>query len=216
MGSFISQSASAQATSSSAPATDENAPHVLEKYEVTGSYIPYSADAPAVPVTLLSIPDIQATGEGDLLEVLRKAVPQFVGNSNIGSSNSSIQGGSTNGGSRIQLRNVATLVLINGRRGVFAPVSAVGGFDFVDVNSIPVSAVQSIEVLKDGASALYGSDAVSGVVNIILRKDFEGVEIGGRYRVSETMLGTWEERSARIIAGASSGKTSLTVSFEWL
>lgn len=216
MGSFIAQPMSAQATSPAGDETDQSAPHVLEKYEVTGSYIPYSAEAPAVPVTQLSIPDIQATGEGDLLEVLRKAVPQFVGNSNIGSSNSSIQGGSTNGGSQLQLRNVATLVLINGRRAAFAPVSAVGGFDFVDVNSIPVSAVESIEVLKDGASALYGSDAVSGVVNIILRKDFEGVEIGGRYRMSSTETGTWEERSARAIAGASSGKTSLTVSFEWL
>ncbi len=216
MSSLIAASVNAQATSSTSTAPASDRPHVMEKYEVTGSYIPYSADAPAVPVTQLDIPDILATGEGDLLEVLRKAVPQFVGNSNIGSSNSSIQGGSTNGGSRIQLRNVATLVLINGRRGVFAPVSAVGGFDFVDVNSIPVSAVQSIEVLKDGASALYGSDAVSGVVNIILRKDFEGIEVGGRYRMSDTMLGTWEERSARIIAGASSGKTSMTVSFEWL
>ncbi len=216
MSSLIASTLNAQATSATATPSAGSQPQVMERFEVTGSYIPYSADAPAVPVTKVGLPEIESTGEMDLLEVLRKTVPQFVGNSNIGSSNSSIQGGSTNGGSRVQLRNVATLVLINGRRGVFAPVSAVGGFDFVDVNSIPVAAVESIEVLKDGASALYGSDAVSGVVNIILKKDFEGVEVGGRYRMSPTELGTWEERSARVIAGATAGKTSMTVSFEWL
>jgi iron complex outermembrane receptor protein len=85
----------------------------------------------------------------------------------------------------------------------------------VDVNSIPVAAVESIEVLKDGASALYGSDAVAGVVNIILRDDYQGMEVGGRYRFADTLTGKWEERSARATVGASSGKTSLTVSFEW-
>ena len=227
MSSIIPQALNAQAapttTATPPPATTPasataagNQPQVLEKFEVTGSYIPYSSEAPAVPVTKIGLPEIEATGESDLLEVLRKTVPQFVGNGNVGSSNSSIGGGSTNGGSRIQLRNVDTLVLINGRRAAFAPVAATGGFDFVDVNAIPVSAVESIEVLKDGASALYGSDAVSGVVNIILKRNFEGVEMGGRYRVSKTRNGTWEERSARVITGATSGKTSLSVSFEWL
>ncbi len=204
-----------------AQAADSNAegeqPVKLEKYEVTGSYIPYSADAPAVPVRIINIGDIEATGQTtDLLEVIRKSVPQFVGNGNLGSSNSNIGGGSTNGGSQVQLRNVDTLVLINGRRAAFAPVSAMGGFNFVDVNSIPVSAVESIEVLKDGASALYGSDAVSGVVNIILRKDYEGAEIGGRYAFSKALGTVWEERSGRTTVGAKSGNTSVTISAEWV
>lgn len=218
MSTLVAQSLSAQAASTSATTTtEESQPQVMERFEVTGSYIPYSAEAPAVPITKIGVPEIEATGEGDLLEVLRRAVPQFVGNGNVGSANSSIGGGSTNGGSRLQLRNVDTLVLVNGRRAAFAPVAATGGFDFVDVNAIPVSAVESIEVLKDGASALYGSDAVSGVVNIILKDDFEGVEIGGRYRMSKTLGGgTWEERSGRVIAGAKSGNTTMTVSFDWL
>lgn len=197
---------------------DENQDLVrLEKYEVTGSYIPYSAEAPAVPVRIVSALDIEATGQAtDLLEVIRKSVPQFIGNGNIGSSNSNIGGGSTNGGSRVQLRNVQTLVLVNGRRATFSPVAAVGGYDFVDVNSIPVSAVESIEVLKDGASALYGSDAVSGVVNIILKKDYEGAEIGGRYGVTKENGMSTEERSGRVTVGAKSGKTSLTLSAEWV
>jgi iron complex outermembrane recepter protein len=210
----LATSAVAQTTAASTPAKEDEKVE-LEKFVVTGSYIPYSADAPAVPVTVLNAADIQATGEGDLLEALRKAVPQFVGNANMGGQNSSIGGGNTNGGSRLSLRNVPTLVLINGRRAAFAPVAATGGFNFVDVNSIPPSAVESIEVLKDGASALYGSDAVSGVVNIILRKNFEGIEVGGRYRMADTLLGTWEERSAHFATGTSNDKTSLMLTFEW-
>jgi iron complex outermembrane receptor protein len=187
----------------------------LEKFVVTGSYIPYSADAPAVPVTVVGLDAIQATGETDLLEVVRKAVPQFVGNANLGAQNSNIGSGTTNGGARLALRNVNTLVLVNGRRAAFAPVSATGGYDFVDVNAIPVAAVESIEVLKDGASALYGSDAVSGVVNIILKKNYSGAELGGRYRFADTLLGTWEERGAHLVAGAGTDTTKLTLAFEW-
>lgn len=191
-------------------------PVKLEKFVVTGSYIPFAADATAIPVKVVTAYDIQSSGEsGDLLEVIRKMLPQFVGNSNLGSSNSNISGGSTNGGSQIKLRNVQTLVLINGRRAAFAPVTATGGFTFVDVNAIPVSAVEKIEVLSDGASALYGSDAVSGVVNIILKHDFDGTEIGGGYRFA-TQKGHWAERSAHFATGARSGKKSITISGEWV
>lgn len=215
---LLPQAGYAQTTTTEDAAAAENQDLIrLEKYEVTGSYIPYSAEAPAVPVRIVNAADIEATGQAtDLLEVIRKSVPQFVGNGNLGSSNSNIGGGSTNGGSQIQLRNVQTLVLINGRRAAFSPVSATGGFNFVDVNSIPVSAVERIEVLKDGASALYGSDAVSGVVNIILKKDYEGAEIGGHYAFARQGGTTWNERSGRATIGAKSGNTSVTLSAEWI
>jgi iron complex outermembrane receptor protein len=187
----------------------------LEKFVVTGSYIPYAADAPATAVQVMSAEDIKKTGMSDLLEVLRKAVPQIIGGGNLGSSNSNIGGGSTNGGSVIALRNTATLVLINGRRAAFSPVSATGGFTFVDVGAIPASAVQSIEIITDGASALYGSDAVSGVVNIKLKPNFEGVEIGGGYKWG-TQAGHWAEREAHFSIGGNAGKTSLVVSGEWV
>lgn len=196
--------------------TGDEEPVVLEKYVTTGSFIPYAAEAPAIPVQVVSGSKIESSGEsGDLLEVIRKTVPQFIGNGNLGSSSSNIGSGSTNGGSQVRLRNVQTLVLIDGRRAAFAPVAATGGFNFVDVNSIPVSAVERIEVLSDGASAIYGSDAVSGVVNIILKQNYEGVEVGGGYRVA-TEKGHWEERSARVIAGARAGKTDITISAEWV
>ena len=210
----LSSRAVAQETTPSADKKEE--PVKLEKFVVTGSYIPFAADATAIPIKVVTAEDIQSSGEsGDLLEVIRKTLPQFVGNSNMGSSNSNVAGGNTNGGSQIKLRNVQTLVLINGRRAAFAPVTATGGFTFVDVNAIPVSAVEKIEVLSDGASALYGSDAVSGVVNIILKSNYEGSEIGGGYRWA-TQKGHWEERSAHFITGARAGKTSITVAGEWV
>jgi iron complex outermembrane receptor protein len=143
----------AQAAASPAASEDANVTK-LEKFVVTGSYIPYAADAPATPITTITAPDIAKTGVGgDLLEVIRKTIPQFTGSGNLGSSNGDIGSGSTGGGSAIALRNTNTLVLINGRRAAFNPIVAAAGFQFVDVNSIPVSAVERIEVLTDGATA---------------------------------------------------------------
>ncbi|HLP06736.1 MAG TPA: TonB-dependent receptor [Opitutaceae bacterium] len=201
------------------PSTTDPDVVVLDKFEVTGSYIPYASDLPANPVTVISAADIVASGaSGDLLEVMRKTVPQFVGNGNIGSSNSNIAGGSTNGGRQVLLRNTATLVLINGRRAAFAPVAATGGFNFVDVNAIPVSAVERVEILTDGASATYGSDAVAGVVNVILKKDYKGAETSARYSYAKGVDGnTWEDRAVSFTAGLANSKTgtSVTISAEW-
>ncbi|QYM79407.1 TonB-dependent receptor plug domain-containing protein [Horticoccus luteus] len=205
--------ATAQGTDISATADE---PLALEKYVTTGRFIPYAAEAPAIPVQVISKAKIEASGEsGDLLAVIRRTVPQFIGNGNRGASNANIGGGSTNGGSQLRPGNVQTLVLIDGRRAAFAPVAATGGFTFVDVNSIPVSAVERIEVLSDGASTVYGSDAVSGVVNIILKKDFAGAEIGGGYR-GATQKAHWAERLARSIMGARAGQTDITMSAEWV
>ncbi|WP_338027487.1 TonB-dependent receptor plug domain-containing protein [Colwellia maritima] len=74
---------------------------------------------------------------------------------------------------------------MNGRRAGLSPISTSQGFFFTDINQYPTNMIESVEVLKDGASATYGSDAVGGVVNIITRKNFEGLEIGGEYRDNE-------------------------------
>ena len=200
------------------PQPDTNKDEVvqMEKYNVTGSYIPYAADAPAVPIRTIDRTNIQSSGiGGNLLDLLRMQAPQFVGNANMGSNNSNISSNWTNGGSMLSLRSEPTLVLINGRRAAYAPVGAVTGFTFVDVNAIPMSAVDRIEILSDGASAIYGSDAVSGVVNVILRKDYEGFEVGGRYKMA-TSSGNWKEYSAYVTGGVRSGKTSITVSLQYL
>jgi len=187
----------------------------LDKFEVTGSYLPLSADAPAIPVTVIDAEAIARTGvTTSVLDVLKKTAPQFTGSRNLGNNNANIGGGSTNGGAQLALRNLPTLVLINGRRAAFAPVSASGGYEFVDVNLIPVAAVDRIELLTDGASAVYGSDAVSGVVNIILKSNYEGLEVGAHYGFSDNG-GHYSERSVHAVGGISNGKTSITVSAEW-
>jgi len=209
----LAQAASPAPASTNEPKKEETVK--LDEYIVTGSYIPYSVSAPAIPVTTVRSADIAGTGvNSSLLEVLRKAVPQFVGNGNLGATNANISSGSTNGGSQLSLYNAQTLVLVNGRRVAFAPVGASGGYVFVDVNLIPMSAVERVDVVTDGASATYGSDAVSGVVNIILKSNYDGTEIGGRYGVS-TNDGRFEERSAYFVTGAAAGKTNITVSAEW-
>lgn len=189
---------------------------VLEKYVVTGSYLTQAANSIAIPVITIDTKTIENSGNvTNVLEILRKTTPQFSGNGNLGSSNANVGSGSTNGGSQILLRNAATLVLLNGRRSAVNPVSSTGGYSFVDVNMIPVAAIQRIEVLADGASAVYGTDAVSGVVNIILKTNYEGFEAGGRYGWS-TNKGHTAERSGYVVGGVSNGKTSMTLSAEFV
>ena len=190
----------------------------LEKFVVTGSYIPAALDeAKALPVQIIDIQAIQMSGVNtNVLDVLRKTVPQIEGGNNIGVENGNISGNSTNGGSMISLRNVDTLVLIDGKRVAPSAVAASGGYEFVDLNLIPLAAVDRIEVLTDGASAIYGSEAVSGVVNIILRKDYEGAEIDTHYtQAPNDTGGFWRERSMSVTAGAGNAKTHLMFSAEW-
>ena len=187
----------------------------LETVTITGSLIPMEMNTPGVPVTVVTAEEIAATGVNtDLLDVLTKSNPFFFGANNIGSDNGNISSGSTNGGSSLALRNRATLVLINGRRAAVNPVVASGGSNFVDVSMIPISAVERIEILSDGASATYGSDAVGGVVNIIMKTDFDGVEVGARYGMSNND-GDYSEMSYYGVAGASFGDTSLTIATEY-
>jgi iron complex outermembrane receptor protein len=214
---FLSASLPYLAVAQTATTADaaKDQPVKMEKFVVTGSLIPFAADAPAIPVVSVDISQIERTGTASsVLEILRKAVPQFIGNGNLGATNANISSGSTNGGSQLSLLNAQTLVLINGRRVASAPVGASGGFVFVDTNLIPVSAIERIDVVTDGASAIYGTDAISGVVNIILKTDYAGAEAGARYGFSDNK-GHYAERQAYFLVGASSGKTNITVSAEW-
>ena len=201
-------------TSTPAPSASDEAVK-LEKMIVTGSNIPTAADAVAVPVTILSRIDLEQTGlDTNLLEVLQKRMPIFAGNGNLGVTNSNVGANSTYGGSQVSIRNLATLVLLDGLRLPDSGANARGGRAFVDVNQIPMAAIQSIEVVTDGASAIYGSDAVGGVVNIKLRHDFEGAEIGGRYGFSSA-AGDYEEKSAYVVVGAKEANGGVVVSASW-
>jgi len=205
------------ASTTSGPAKSTDQAQTLDKYVVTGTYLPMSADAPPIPITTVDIATIQNSGEStNLLQVLTKVSTQFSGSLNLGPSNGNTAENSTNGGSQASVRNLPTLVLINGHRVSFSPVDAVGGRQFVDLNMIPVSAVEKIEILTDGASAIYGSDAVGGVVNVILKSDYSGFEVGARYGFATNLVqGHYGERSGYLTGGVSNGKTSITISAEW-
>ena len=207
----------AQSTETSTPATGDQAV-VLQKFEVTGSYIPAAADeSKAMPVQVLSTAEISATGvTSSVLDILRKTVPQIQGSGNVGQENANTAYNSNSGGSMVALRNLDTLVLIDGKRVASSPVAASGGYTFVDLNLIPVSAVERIEVLTDGASAIYGTDAVSGVINVILKKNYTGAEVDFHYSAAQKDANGWNHnKMASIVAGAANKDTSVLVSAEF-
>jgi len=209
---FAAQAAFAQTTDEAAK-KDEAVK--LDKFVVTGSYIPVAADAVAQPVSVINSDEIARTGiTTNALEVLKKAVPQFQGNGNIGSNNANISSGATGGGSQASLRNLTTLTLINGRRAAVSPISGTGGNQFVDLNIIPLSAIDSIEVLLDGASATYGSDATSGVINIKSKRDYKGAALSGYYEFSD-QPGKWATFGGNFVTGTGNGTTNITVAGGW-
>ncbi len=161
---------------SSAAKAVEQPKRVLEETVVTGSRIPKSNLVTAIPTQVLGAPEIAAAGSVDLGEILT----QLPGVS-IGLSPESTLASTQNAGlSSVSLRNLGTnrtLTLIDGRR----TVSSSGTSQQVDLGSVPAGFVERIEVSTGGASAVYGSDAVAGVVNIILKDKFEGVELATRY-----------------------------------
>ena len=148
----------------------------LERVEVTGSSIKRIDGETALPVQVLTRDDIARSGVSSVEQLLKSvtATSTFGAATVAGTGSGGGQGGN-NSVSTISLRGLGaarTLVLINGRRS--APAN---GGSAVDIASIPVASIERVEVLKDGASAIYGSDAVAGVVNFILRRDFTGTEI---------------------------------------
>ena len=182
----------------------------MEAVVITGSRVPTVPGAVAAKVVTIDADAIAQAGvESNVMEVLRKSLPSFQGRSNAGTSNANNTNQNTAGGSQIQLRNLDTLILINGRRAAISGIAGIGGKAFVDINQIPASAVDHIEVLSDGASAIYGSDAVGGVVNIILKSNYNGAEIGGRYGSAS---GNYSEHSAYFTFGKSFGGLNITVS----
>ena len=169
--------AMAQTTPAKTTTTDTTAAKpkatTLERVEVTGSRIPRVDVETSQPVFTLDRAAIQAQGLTSIGDVIQNLT------ANGSTLNTTFNNGG-NGETRVSLRNLGsnrTLVLVNGRRWVGG--TGLGGA--VDLNTIPTAAVERIEVLKDGASSIYGSDAIAGVVNIILRKDFVGSEANAYY-----------------------------------
>jgi iron complex outermembrane receptor protein len=166
---------------------------------ITGSALRTSPDQVAVPVSVISNQAILKGGvTNNALELVRKQIPSFAGRSNTGNSNGTNTNQNTAGGSQAQLRNLDTLVLINGRRAAVNPIAGLGGKVFVDLSQVPIAGLDHVEVLTDGASAIYGSDAVGGVINFILKKNFEGAEADGRLAFA---AGGYDESNANVTVG---------------
>lgn len=154
----------------------------VDEIMVTGSRI--RGGATPSPVIRIGAEQIREEGYADLGEVIRNVPQNFSGGQNPGVASGNLAGaGNANqnitGGSSLNLRGLgpdATLTLLNGRR------MAYGGFvQAVDISAIPVEAVDRVEIVADGASAIYGSDAVGGVANVILKRDYDGAVVSARY-----------------------------------
>jgi iron complex outermembrane receptor protein len=159
------------------PALAQQAP-ATQKVEITGSSIKRIKAEGALPLQTITRAEIEREGITSAEQLVMRITANGTGADNL-SSNAGIQLGTTdrnnNGNSSANLRGLgssSTLVLLNGRR--IAAHGAKG--NSVDLNWIPLAAVERVEVLKDGASALYGTDAIGGVINFILRKDYKGLE----------------------------------------
>jgi iron complex outermembrane receptor protein len=149
----------------------------VKRIEITGSRIKRIDTETAAPVQVITRDQIEKSGATSITEVL-KSLPS----NNAGSFDENAVASFTPGAGGVALRGLgaqATLVLINGRRVAPFGFASGGQTTFVDVNSIPLDAVERIDVLLDGASAIYGSDAMAGVINVILRKDFAGMQARG-------------------------------------
>ena len=177
VGSLVSASVMAQAT---------------QRVEITGSSIKRAESETALPVTVITRADIDRTGATtaqDLVGMIPSVFGGLVVATNVGST-----GNASSAGLR-GLDSKYTLVLLNGRR----VANYAFGNSPVDLNSIPLSAVDHVEVLRDGASAIYGADAVAGVINFILRRDYTGLEISGF--ANKVSQGGGETRSVNITGG---------------
>jgi iron complex outermembrane receptor protein len=213
-GILVSTLASVAQTAPGSPDSPSDGTVTLPRIVVTGSYLPTVSDATTQPVIFIGQEQMEDTGvTTDLADILRTASPMFSGDGNLGLENASSEAFVTQGGSALQIHNLTTLVLINGRRVANDPAEAALGIQFVDLNMIPPSAIDHIEIVSDGMSALYGSDAVGGVINVIMKSEYNGWETGFNWGESSNR-GDYTERSAYLTGGVSTKTTSLMVSVE--
>ncbi|MHC1480821.1 TonB-dependent receptor plug domain-containing protein [Frateuria aurantia] len=171
------QSSDASATSKANPEdkdSKKSSGKQLSTVVVTGSALPQIDVETASPVQTLTAQDIQRSGLTTVSDVLRSLSAD-----NSGSIPNAFGNGFAAGASGVALRGLtvnSTLVLVDGLRNASYAASDDGQRSFVDLNTLPLAAVDHIDILKDGASSLYGADAIAGVVNIVLKRSYQGME----------------------------------------
>jgi len=209
-GALLCASAIALSGAMTAHAQQEDGERKLSTVTVTGSLIQGTPEDAALPVDVLTADDLRLQGSPSALDMI-KSLP--VSSGVLGDTNQfdgRAQG--SEGSGTVNLRGLGasrTLVLLDGKRLAPNPF-AFAGNGSVDTNILPLAAIGRIEVLKDGAAATYGSDAVAGVVNFITRNDFEGFELSGDYKYVDgsdgdykiAAVGGWNVGTANFLLAA--------------
>lgn len=188
-------------------AEEENAEEIVEEVVVTGSRIKRTGNTLSRPVISMTADAMTASGAVSVADALRESTLNSLGSFRE-SSGSSAQSNAT-----IDLRGAGaerTLVLLNGRRTTGSP--SLGGGGTANLNMLPRENIDRIEIIADGASAIYGSDAVAGVVNVILKDEYEGFTLKTRYGTRSRDDG--EEIGVSLLTGASSDRGSFVAGFE--
>lgn len=193
------------------PAQSEIDYEDIEKISVTGSRIRSGRQAASIPVDVVSSEQIKLSGFQNVEEILNN-MPQFVP-SGTASTNSTANPTAT-GAATLDLRGLGStrsLVLVNGRRYTFFDSSQT-----TDINTIPASLIERVEVVTGGASAVYGSDAVAGVVNFIMKDDFEGVEL--RTQFNQTAEGDGNTKDFTLTMGGNfaDGRGNAVIALNYL
>lgn len=201
-----------------APATAENTVK-LETFTVTGTNIKRLDQENVLPVTVIDRAAMEARDATTPVQLLT-ALPQIT---NVPLNESTSGGANTRGdNANVNLRGIGsgnTLVLINGRRVAPHPATSpdAGALSFsVNVNQLPTQGVDRIDILRDGASSIYGSDAVAGVINYIMRREYQGTEV--RYRTTVPEAGGGETNSFSVTHGGqfAGGKGRFVTTFDYL
>ena len=175
------------------PVFAQQATEKIDRIEVTGSLIKRVDGETALPVTVISIEDLAKAGVTNAEQAVKLITQQQGGTVTSGSVS-----GTNGAASYASLRSLGaqrTLILLNGKRVVSNPFASVA----VDLNTLPLVALKRIEVLTDGASATYGTDAIAGVINFITHKDYRGVTVSAEAQVPQENGG--EQYKADLLAG---------------
>lgn len=200
-------------TQEATPAAAAEGAEQTETIVVTGSRLARDPNAIApLPVSTLGAADLRAAGNSDATATLRQ-IPALLSSTSV--ADSLLRGEATTensiGVASLDLRNLGaerTLVLVDGRRHV----SGIAGAQTVDVSSIPPALIERVEVLTGGASAIYGADAVTGVVNYILKRDFEGIELDAQTGISSRGDGANFRISGTVGKNFADGRGNVTLS----
>ncbi|GAB4573911.1 MAG: TonB-dependent receptor [Rhodothalassiaceae bacterium] len=184
----------------------------LEEILVTGSYIRREGYSAPSPLQVIGRDEMGAQGATNITDIIKYVSANTGSEFNFDRTNQNF----TFGTAQINLRGLglgATLTLINGRRITRSAAVANDGSQFVDINTMPMNMIERIEILKDGASALYGTDAVAGVANIITRSRFDGFEVEGRYQT--TTEDSQEDINLNVAFGAGNDKSHVAAFFTY-